>query len=367
MSYKKIISDQYSDIFQIENLKICTNEYGLYEYLSLNLNDYYEVRRIEKFKETYTIYCICSEIDDGLKMKFEEATVIKHTSPSNHENFIKKYFKESNVEYYLDEKSSFVVITELDTNQLIILSSKKNFFKNCKSVIRDQILYGYEQIKPALLLHGAGVTNQEEGIVIIGNKKAGKTTTLINFLRNNFDFCGNDLSFVIEENNILKFKGAPESIRIGVGTLSKCSELINLVEDTSLFDMSEEELFNSETKFEIEWEELADVFNRKVQSGWSRLDYILCPKLDVLKGEFCIQLLNTDEKELLLNENIISKDTKNKSFWLNSIRNLSNIVDNNKIDKLNERIKNIPFIEFKYSGKFEEIKQLIHFINNLNE
>ncbi|EEY35754.1 hypothetical protein HMPREF0554_2421 [Pseudoleptotrichia goodfellowii F0264] len=60
-------------------------------------------------------------------------------------------------------------------------------------------------------------------------------------------------------------KGVPESIRIGVGTLSKCDELKYLVKDKNLLNKKDDELFELDVKYEIEWDELAEIYNCEVK------------------------------------------------------------------------------------------------------
>lgn len=349
--------------FSIEYVNIYTSEEELYNYFKLNLESYYNVNKNIINSGKMNIFCVADDLKKYNNM-FEDSEIISYVSASNHEYFNKKYFSENEVDCYYDSKDNYIVFDDYNNKNIVIISDKKRTCKNCKTVIRDQILYGMKHSDSAILIHGAGAIKDEKGFVITGNKRAGKTTTMINFLRNDFDFCSNDLSFVKEKDGKLVFKGVPESIRIGVGTLSKCDELKHLVKDKSLLNKKDKELFGLDIKYEIEWDELAEIYNCEVKSSWNNLDFVICLSLDISLEKPEINMLTEEEKDCILSGNIMSYGVESENFWLQSLKRAKNF-DEEKSKSLYNKLKKLPFIAFNYSGSYREIDKLILKIEEL--
>lgn len=349
--------------FSIEHVNVYTNEEELYNYFKLNLESYYNVNKNIINLEGMDVFCIVDDLKKYIDM-FDNSEIISYVSASNHEHFNKKYFSENGVDCYYDSKDNYIVFDDCNNKNTVIISDRKKICKNCKTVIRDQILYGTEYRDSAILIHGAGVIKDKKGFIITGNKRAGKTTTMINFLRNGFDFCSNDLSFVKEKDGKILIKGVPESIRIGVGTLSKCDELKYLVKDKNLLNKKDDELFRLDVKYEIEWDELAEIYNCEVKSSWNNLNFVIYPSLDISLEKPEINMLTEKEKDRILSENIMSYGVENENFWLKSLKRAKNF-DEEKSKSLYNKLKKLPFVAFNYSGSYREIDKLILKIKEL--
>jgi len=64
------------------------------------------------------------------------------------------------------------------------------------------------------ILHGACVSKNDQAIIICGDKRAGKTTTLLNFLKAGYDFIANDRIAVKKIDNEFIVQGIPFSMGI---------------------------------------------------------------------------------------------------------------------------------------------------------
>lgn len=65
-----------------------------------------------------------------------------------------------------------------------------------------------------IIIHGACVSKDDQAIIISGNKRCGKTTTLINLLDRGYDFIANDRLAVKKVNNEFIVHGIPFSMGI---------------------------------------------------------------------------------------------------------------------------------------------------------
>ena len=72
-------------------------------------------------------------------------------------------------------------------------------------IIRDAY-YSSLHKRNFLELHGSSIALDGMGILIMGDKSAGKTTTMLKFLNRNFGFISNDKSFIsFSENTLIGF------------------------------------------------------------------------------------------------------------------------------------------------------------------
>ena len=111
-------------------------------------------------------------------------------------------------------EGEFNYITSKDNNLYVFMKdydlSKEDFVKRIFTNYYIKVLQklGYT------IIHGACVSKNNEAIIISGNKRAGKTTTLINFLNNGYDFIANDRIAVKRIGDEFYVQGIPFSMGI---------------------------------------------------------------------------------------------------------------------------------------------------------
>jgi len=117
-----------------------------------------------------------------------------------------KYKEINEYEYnYITSKDDnlFVFMKEYDTSKADFI---KRIFTNYYIKVLQKLGY--------TIIHGACVSKNDQAIIISGNKRAGKTTTLINFLNAGYDFIANDRIAVKKINNEFIVQGIPFSMGI---------------------------------------------------------------------------------------------------------------------------------------------------------
>ncbi len=70
------------------------------------------------------------------------------------------------------------------------------------------------QKKGYIIIHGACVQKGNDVVLIVGHKTSGKTTALINFIKNGYEFISNDKVSIKKENGALIVCGIPFSMGI---------------------------------------------------------------------------------------------------------------------------------------------------------
>ena len=139
---------------------------------------------------------------------------------------------------------------------------------------------------------------------------------------------------------------------------------LNFLNCKNLLNKKDDELFRLDVKYEIEWDELAEIYNCEVKSSWNNLNFVIYPSLDISLEKPEINMLTEKEKDRILSENIMSYGVENENFWLKSLKRAKNF-DEEKSKSLYNKLKKLPFVAFNYSGSYREIDKLILKIKEL--
>lgn len=230
------IMNSYEYIFKINdvNLKIRSNDIRIIESLVDKYADYYEMG-IEPvdFTINYSVTDY-SKLGFSYKEKDQKDPVYINKNGNELHVFIKKF-------------------TENDIN----------FVKRIFTTTLIKVL----QEKQYTIIHGACVAKNDEGIIISGNKRAGKTTTMLNLLNKGYDYICNDRIAIKKVNDKYVAIGIPFSMGI-------------ILKDTSkLFDKSKFHIDKDfdESKVYIENNQVADLFDVNVKS-MVNIKSIIVPK-----------------------------------------------------------------------------------------
>lgn len=98
------------------------------------------------------------------------------------------------------------------------------YFNICHGVI-DYLFSKALLQQDIFRIHAACVSKDDKGILICGSKSSGKTTLLMKFLRNGYDFVANDSVYVQFQNNKLICHPFPKTIKIRSEDLEKFPKL----------------------------------------------------------------------------------------------------------------------------------------------
>lgn len=246
-------------------------------------------------------------------------------------------FKEINeTEYnYVAHKDDNLYVFMKDYNK-----TKEDFVKRIFTNYYIKIL----QKNGFIIIHGACVSKNDEAIILSGNKRCGKTTTLINLLDRGYDFIANDRIAVKKINDEFIVQGIPFSMGI-------------ILEDALKypgFDIKNKkiEIDGEKKKVYVETSDISKMFDVYSKSS-GVVKSIIVPKynqnienINILRIDDCVSTLGNNimfdnalpEDKQFMNE-LIKIKYQNPSV-LNGISTFSVEQSANTFDELNEFIKN---------------------------
>lgn len=280
----------------------------------------------------------------------------------------KEYFKNSfcflyyiHDKLYIKEEHNEWVI-EINQNEYKIYISECNpLYKIYLLRFLRYISYGLCEDKGMILMHGAAVSYQGNGIIIVGEKGSGKTTLLINFLNMKADLIANDRLFITDELNII---GVPQALRIGCDSFNNESKIQEYFKRNNLF-REQEKIKTDNFKYLLVVSELIKIYKCKFRIQ-KHLDYILIPDIQIGKNDVEIECLDEIEKERIFEKVCFTPfDESFRSDWICFTSN--NIL--NKIRFRRERwhdIRELQFVKVKYGTEVEAefiTSRIMEFLN----
>ncbi|MCJ7841981.1 hypothetical protein MUB24_13940 [Lederbergia sp. NSJ-179] len=341
---KKIESEKGEYLLSIENINVEFSFFKLETYLKKSLEPFFSIRNeVYNGKNALTIKCFIDEKVENYADVFNNSEQFVHFSPSIHENFYKKKCIKGNNIYYRALDTSTVIVENVPINTINIIATSSNLCKEVKRILRDQILYGQLEKEGAIPVHAASVKRDNKGIIILGDKGYGKTSTSLSLLNgDDTSFICNDLSFLKFVNGIAKVKGTPESPRIGIGTLFQHAQLRDYIPSAyKQFEKDDPKLWEIDSKVEIEWDELAEIYGARLLNGWNKVDIALFPHISKDYKEIEIKKFSKNEFKTKLLENVLSPYMFNMEPWLACMKTYKGNAKYNiqmMIEKLSETI-----------------------------
>lgn len=131
----------------------------------------------------------------------------------------------------------------------------------------------------AVYAHAAAFSHRGRGVLIIGPKGAGKTTTLVTSLRLlGGDYVTNDRLLLGRESGELLGRAWPAHMRVGVGTLLAIPDLVDLV-PARLRELPEHQRWHHRDKVTIEPPEFSRLLSAGVVASEVRSCLMLWPSL----------------------------------------------------------------------------------------
>lgn len=275
------IVNSYEYIFKINDvkLKIKSNDIRIIESLLEKYANYYEIgTEPVDFTINYSVGTNCNL---GIPYKEKEQKKISYINKNGNE--------------------LYAYIEDFTANDI-------NFIKRIFTTTLVKVL----QEKQYTIIHGACVAKNDMGIIISGNKRAGKTTTMLNLLSKGYDYICND--------RIAIKKHGDEYVAVGI----PFSMGITLNDSKKLFDISKFRIDKDcgEDKVYIENNQVEDLFGVNMKSI-TNVKFIIVPQYNP-----CIRNINPylikNTLEFIGSENIMTdnaipteKDFLNKMFNVN--------------------------------------------------
>lgn len=267
---------------------------------------------------------------------------------------------ENNFAYYIVDKHKNSILVLLDY-------SNKYYELIPMRLIRELIKLTLIE-NGWVLFHAACTETNNNGIAITGNKYAGKTTTLMNFLLNGEHSCVSNDKIAIKQNgNEIDIVGFPVSAGIRLGTILMFPEIQKLLKPKNSINkldnvLSKEDLkdfIDSKAdviKFEknnysskrifITPEEFVSSLGCSIKNN-VKLKCLVMPKFDRSVTSSKINLMNVEDAFEILSQQYTDELSVNQPYWIN----LFNINMDNMQGKYSQLInficKNIPVYQLK--------------------
>ncbi|MCC9087165.1 MULTISPECIES: hypothetical protein [Bacillus] len=241
----------------------------------------------------------------------------------------------------------------------VIGKSKNESAIRCPLRIVREIALRTLENQGGCFTHAAAVSFEEgkKGALIIGDKGAGKSTTMWQFLHNGgADFITNDRSISMLEGQELTVYGWPMCLALGVGTVQATTNIQELKNRT--FSRSQDERIWDETisteeeakekwasgcKFEITPKEAAEMTGATIRSS-TKVDMVIFPSLKIGSGEIRLVPVKKDDqkaKDIMLANIREPEDPDYLKGWL-GLRSVSDTFLEQKASELIHHLFNMP-------------------------
>ena len=210
-----------------------------------------------------------------------------------------------------------------------------------------------------MLVHAAAVEKDNRVVILVGNKRSGKTTTFFELCKEGkYAPMSVDKVLLIEKGGVIKVYGVPTRLRVLAGTLSKYEELYSLIPE-KYQGASDDVLWKGESDSKVEmplkqFEEFVD--NNFSQEG--KLSQIVFNHVNSDMEDSKVNVGKTNDNSEILENNIFSPVNPEEDWWSE--------IGLEKIDLLNERknimlekIKKLNFIEFETKNDFTLLFEIL--------
>lgn len=248
-------------------------------------------------------------------------------------------------------QSEFSYVDKIEDNINIYMSKYDEKDKDFVKRMFTSILTKTLQQKGYVILHGACASRNGEGFVISGNKRAGKTVTLLNLLSRGYDYVANDRLALKQENDHVVVVGIPFSMGIIVDDAKK------------VFDISDCKIARDgdKEKVYLNNDDVSKKFNVCIHSV-VKLNTILLPKYNANAKSLTINN-EPDMVTYLGYDNIMTDNCviENKSF-LNELFNVAytnsdflNRCNVKRVEQSGETFDELDLYLKKLSGEKENV------------
>ena len=281
-----------------------------------------------------------------VKEKIKESTVSEKIEYFKNQYCYRHYYND--FVWLVEENGEWIV--NLCDEKIYIYTSNENesLYVYLLRILRS-IACGYNEDDTMLLLHGAAVSHNNKGIIIIGEKGSGKTSLLMRFIGNKSEVISNDRVFISKDMDIISF---PQALRVGTGTFKKENRLTNYFSD-NLFFRKQDDINNDEFKYLITMEEISNIYNT-VSIMKHSLDYVIIPNVKIASSECSIEFITKEKVKKQIFDKICFTpiDESFRYFWIYSPKlSIDEKCKNRKI--IWEKLKNKVFIKVNYGTELE--------------
>lgn len=347
---------KYSCSITFEGIKIniISYESNLIDYLKKFLSPYYKFSILNNQVPLFTaIFMINPDIKTISDKYFNKKKVILLRNSVNKEN---KFPGEENLvnsnKFIRTTDTYTLFIFEKGINNIYVISKNMNYLKrDSRLLIRDITQKAHEKQK-GVVFHGSSVVmdDRESIIGIIGEKGAGKTTILLEYIfKRNYKKHSLDRLLFNKENNNIYAIGWPTLLNIGIGTLSRYEDLWQLIPEKYKKNMDLKELWTVKEKISFEPYELP--FINHLRKGY--LKYLIFPQ----KNNKAIESKYVRMTPLMIKEelkrNCYSPEDPDFLDWHKYVDYDKEIITKNANELIDFISENIPSFYLEWGNKIK--------------
>ncbi|QWG70545.1 hypothetical protein EXW32_29940 (plasmid) [Bacillus mycoides] len=352
------------------HLEIQTNNRNLYQDLKSFFDPFFSIKHYLDFSDIRPTKIKIITIDE-LQILQLFPKIKDGTSTFQYVGGPNKYWEWKTIEQngYIISKSNFlrtIVIQTVSDNNLIIITPNINAARVSQKIIKSEILYKDLQKRGSILFNSAAVSSKDgKGVLIVGQKNSGKTSTMLSLVSGfGMSIISDGLTF-IKENNLDGFSihGTPERSRVGSDITQKYKEFSpychsrKQIIHTNLFNP-----YGNAKKVELSLNELSRIFDCEIQKE-EKLDLIIFPEISDTK-KTCSYELSSNEIKNKLQKNLIYPLKSKNTPWKDIIHlNIGRIEGqaNKLIDKLANNTNGIVINLTKDMNNFEKtLEKYLH-------
>ncbi|NJD03900.1 MAG: hypothetical protein FIA99_15180 [Ruminiclostridium sp.] len=345
-------SEDYLCSLSFENIyaNVYSNEKDILEYIKLFLFPYFRSNIPSPKASLFDLTCILNvDICNIYDKYFSERTHILLRDSENDES---KYHGEINTideNKFIRTEDSLIIFCANSKKIIVVSKNVYSLKKYSRLIIRDIVQKAYEKEK-GTVFHGSSVImNDNESIIgILGEKGAGKTTILFDYLfRKKYKKHSLDRLFINSENEDIYAVGWPTLLNIGIGTLSRYTEMEHLMPKKYRDIKNPEEFWYIKEKLALEPMDLP--FYSDIGRG--KLKYLIFP----IKNQACI-----DSKVIKMDSQMIKSELKKHCFspkdpnfidWHRYIKYDEEIIIKNADELIDRICLNIPCLYLEWGEK----------------
>lgn len=360
MYSKKLVFKNIEFILQSDNLE------------SLN-------KQISHISQFYTPYIGQEIMKENIKIHYledkklyeeiiEECKYKKYILHQSFENQVhKEYQIDSNKKCFIIDNQDYICIKNEDNHYRIISDGREAAIKWPFRIIRE-ILVRKKEENNALFMHGTAITINDRGILILGNHGSGKTTLATKLLETeeNIGFLSNDRVF-LEYSNMAQMEYFPIPVVYAMGTVKNSYNLDEYFKNTRILEKRTNKVYESSSvkdKVDVPLTDMPKIFKNVEMKPFSNIDMIVFSQLNYYNNEeLAFHHLSTKEKEIKLHQTcftIFDWESLRLEWIYKRKKNQSEVIEN-KINTIDQIVKNVPIIELDY-GVNVDAKKLIKMI-----
>lgn len=305
-----------------------------YNSTSADLSDLEQYKFVfTKAKNTSDVYTVnnifnANLYDTVLKM----ITGIKYTTKQTHISDIYNFYDYDGLRVIVPTATwyDFLVIND---NKTISIVSKKHDYSIY--ILRDLIKSQLEN-NGGVLFHSAAITKDNDSILIIGNKGAGKSTFAFGMAAAfDYQLISNDRTYLGQNDLLTSF---PIDIRLGKGTIDNNVKLKQMVDGSPKFTHEFASLQANEDKLVVYPYDIDKTIPMINDSNGVKLSYVVIPQFDKELKTDSLQIAvpeNMDYVKQIIQNNCL---TPNDPIWLQSLLGKDKYSKKELTDMANARI-----------------------------